>query len=61
MFDKDSTRLLKAREVAEILSVDRSTVYRLAEEGTLPCVRVSGDIVRFDPRVLADWYGEASR
>lgn len=33
-------RLLSARQVQEILHVDRSTVYRMAEDGRLPGIRV---------------------
>ncbi|RMD52615.1 MAG: DNA-binding protein, partial [Candidatus Thermofonsia bacterium] len=32
--------LLTAREVQEMLNVDRSTVYRMAEDGRLPAVKV---------------------
>lgn len=40
--------LLRARDVAERLSISASAVYRLAEIGDLPCVRI-GAAVRFDP------------
>lgn len=43
--------LLTPRDVADILSVDASTVYRWARDGVLPAVRI-GSIVRFDPDVL---------
>jgi excisionase family DNA binding protein len=33
-------RLLSARQVQDILHVDRSTVYRMAEDGRLPAMRV---------------------
>jgi len=33
-------RLLSARQVQDILHVDRSTVYRMAEDGRLPAIRV---------------------
>ena len=32
--------LLSARQVQEVLHVDRSTVYRMAEDGRLPAIRV---------------------
>jgi excisionase family DNA binding protein len=38
----DSPALLTARQVQEILHVDRSTVYRMAESGRLPAIRVGG-------------------
>jgi len=40
-------RLLTANEVAEILRVGRATVYRWAEQGWLPAIRV-GNTVRFN-------------
>ena len=38
----DSPALLNARQVQDILHVDRSTVYRMAESGRLPAIRVGG-------------------
>lgn len=48
--DIQQLRLLTADEVAEILRVGRATVYRWAEQGWLPAIRVGGT-VRFN---LAD-------
>lgn len=48
--DLQPLRLLTAHEVAEILRVGRATVYRWAEQGRLPAIRV-GSTVRFN---LAD-------
>jgi excisionase family DNA binding protein len=41
--------LLRAADVAEILAVSVKTIYRLAEMGQLPCIRLSPGCVRFDP------------
>ena len=49
-------RLLTAEEVAELLSVDRSTVYDWARAGTIPSYRM-GRVVRFDPEQLEHWLG----
>lgn len=38
--------LLRPETVADMLCVDRSTVYKLQREGRLPCVRI-GEAVRF--------------
>lgn len=38
----DSSGLLTARQVQEILHIDRSTVYRMADSGRLPAIRVGG-------------------
>ncbi len=43
-----STRLMKPQEVAELLGIGVSSVYRLAERGTLPTVKIPGTkVVRF--------------
>ncbi len=34
------TEMLTAKDVQELLQVDRSTVYRMAETGKLPCIKV---------------------
>jgi excisionase family DNA binding protein len=39
--------LLTADEVAALLRVPRTTVYRLARQGSLPVVRVSSRGIRF--------------
>lgn len=44
--------LLTARDVQQILQVDRSTVYRMAEDGRLPAIRV-GRSWRFAPTDIA--------
>lgn len=41
------TKLLRASEVAEILQVDRSTIYEWAREGWLPSVALTPGTVRF--------------
>ena len=47
--EKDvSSPLLKPREVAQLLGIGLSSVYRLAERGTLPTVKIPGtEMVRF--------------
>lgn len=40
-------KLLKVQEVADALNVPTSWVYKKAEQGVLPCVRV-GRYLRFD-------------
>lgn len=53
------TALLRARDVAERLSISASAVYRLAETGELPCVRIGG-AVRFE-QADVDRYIERNR
>jgi excisionase family DNA binding protein len=46
--------LLTAEELAEVLGVNRDTVLRLARAGTIPCIRMTARLVRFDKdKVLA--------
>jgi len=45
-------RALTAPQLAKLLAVDRATVYRAAQAGTLPCFRI-GSAVRFEPRAVA--------
>jgi excisionase family DNA binding protein len=40
------TRLFRVKEVAELAAISERSVYRLAELGELPCVRI-GRSVRF--------------
>ncbi len=45
---------LRVSEVASLLDVDDSTVYRWVRQNEIPALRV-GSRVRFDPGTLADW------
>lgn len=54
-------RLLKIVEVAEILQVSRTTVYRLAQIGELPCVRFAGATVRVRAEDLERYISEHLR
>lgn len=46
--------LLTVKQAAELLSFSRPTVYKLLEEGTLPCVRL-GKAVRIARADLEAW------
>lgn len=48
-------RLLRAREVAAATGLPRSTVYRLAQSGELPCVKFAAKSVRFPERAISQW------
>jgi excisionase family DNA binding protein len=50
-------KLLKADEVAELLAIAASTVYQLAREGKLPCIKVQSS-VRFRPADIQAWLEE---
>ncbi|HUT72005.1 MAG TPA: helix-turn-helix domain-containing protein [Desulfatiglandales bacterium] len=46
----EETSLLRSKQVAKLLNIGTSTVYKLADQGTLPSVRWQGDgknFVRF--------------
>lgn len=47
-------RAMTADELAEILTVSRITIFKLAKAGRIPSFRI-GTCVRFDPRSVAQW------
>ncbi len=47
-------RALTAKELAQILSVSKITIFKQAKAGRIPCFRI-GTCVRFDPRAVANW------
>jgi excisionase family DNA binding protein len=50
-------RLLTTRDVQEMIRVDRSTIYRMAEAGRIPAIKV-GRQWRFPEDRLIEWLGE---
>lgn len=48
-------KLLTADEVAELLSVDRSTIYRWVDAGGMPAFRLAPGTLRFDLDMVDDW------
>lgn len=51
------TTLLTTRDVQELIRVDKSTIYRMAEAGRIPAIKV-GRQWRFPEDQLMDWLGE---
>ena len=49
--------LLSVRDVAALLGVSRAQVYRYLEVG-LPCVRLSGRVLRFRSSDVQSWVDE---
>ena len=49
------SRLLTAREIAEIISVSTETVLRRTRRGELPAVRLPGGAIRFREDDLERW------
>ena len=50
------TALLTARDLQDLLQVDRSTIYRMAESGRLPAIKV-GRQWRFPSEQIQKWLG----
>ncbi len=53
--------LLRPQEVADLLQVQASFVYRLAREGKIPVVRLGKRYVRFQRSAVDRWLEEQSR
>lgn len=47
-------RALKVKELSNILAISHKTIYKQAQRGEIPSIRVGG-AVRFDPKAVADW------
>lgn len=47
--------LLTDDEAADLVRLTPRQVVRLARRGELPCVRLPGDELRFDPAELSRW------
>ena len=48
------TAPLTVRDLAELLDVTEATIQRWVRRRQVPAIRV-GDVIRFDPGMLADW------
>jgi excisionase family DNA binding protein len=46
--------LMDVKAVAKLLNVTGKTIYKLAEEQRIPCIRI-GASLKFDPQTLAYW------
>ena len=51
-------KYLSAEEVAERLSLSRKTVLEFARKGTLPCIRIGKNVVRFSESALEKFLNE---
>jgi len=56
----DDERLLRPEDVADLLAVSKTTVYRLARSGELASVRVRA-MFRFRRQAVADFLAAAER
>ena len=51
---KEGPRLIKAAEAARFLSICPRTLWRLTNNGEVPCIRI-GKSVRYDVKKLENW------
>lgn len=51
----DAPRLLRVADVAVLLNCSRVSVYRAAELRKIPCFRLPGIGLRFDPEEIQAW------
>ena len=51
---RERTAPLNVRDLAELLDVTEPTIQRWVRRHQVPAIRV-GDVIRFDPGILADW------
>jgi excisionase family DNA binding protein len=51
----DSNGYLTLGEAAKIINVSRSLVYRMVEEGEIPCFRVRKRMIRFHRKDIDKW------
>lgn len=54
----DPTRFLTYAEVSARLGIKVETLYVMVHRGSIPHVRLSRRMVRFEPRVLDAWVAE---
>ena len=48
-------RLLKADELVRVSGLARTTIYKLAADGMIPCVKLGARIVRFPEAAVQRW------
>lgn len=52
--------MLTLKQVASFLALSEKTVYRLAQDGSLPALKIGGQW-RFDQEILDNWVTDASK
>ena len=60
MVSNELPDVLTANEVAQYLRLSAATVYRLAQAGAIPSVRI-GRVWRFQRKLLDEWLNEQMR
>ena len=54
-------RLLNVGEIAELLGLAKGTIYHLASEGRIPCVRLSARCLKFRLSEVVAWIESKSQ
>jgi excisionase family DNA binding protein len=52
--------LWNVNEVAEFLGLSVGTIYHLASQGRIPCVRLSARCLKFQPEEIMQWVKQKS-
>jgi excisionase family DNA binding protein len=48
-------KLLTVEEVADMLGVEKASVYGMVFKSTIPCLKISGRMLRFSEAQLMEW------
>jgi excisionase family DNA binding protein len=61
VMDGEVESLWTVNDLCVRLKIARSTVYAWVHEGRLPCVKLVGGIVRFQPSAIRAWVAQQSK
>jgi excisionase family DNA binding protein len=56
-----TNRLWNVYEVADFLGLSVGTIYHLASQGRIPCVRLSARCLKFQPDEIMQWVKQKSK
>lgn len=54
-------KLMKVDEVAEMLNLQRATIYQLVHHKRIPATKINKKCLRFDPKAIRAWLESKSR
>ena len=54
---KPNDQLLTVKQIADYLQINPMTVYKWISQGRIPCIKLSGHLVRFDLEKVKKWLG----
>jgi excisionase family DNA binding protein len=61
VMEDELEELWTVNDVCVRLKIARSTVYAWVHEGRLPCVKLAGGVVRFQPSAIQAWVAQQSK